>query len=269
MGGFLPPPERRSTVLVAFYAAFSLLLLVVGERLPQEPLRGLGAWIFAPFDRTVLVVDRLGAAWHENQDLHRRITQLELENRRLRTAGTENQRLRAQFGLPQPHGLSLKPVEVLALSEDPIPSSGTLSAGARQGVRAGDVVVTEQGLVGRVGEVYPTLSRVILLSDPGTAVACEVESTGVLGVLRFVALPRPHLVLTWVPFADTVRVGQRVLTSGLSRRYPRGIPVGVVVRTGPDATGLAQEIEVKPAAELSRLRHAFIVPGPGQREDAP
>jgi rod shape-determining protein MreC len=123
-------------------------------------------------------------------------------------------------------------------------------------------VGTSDGLAGRIGEVYPTLSRVVLLTDPNAAVACEVESTGVLGVLRFSAAPNPRLVLTMVPFADTVRVGQRVLTSGLSRRYPRGIPVGHVVRLGTADRGLTQEIEIAPAARLTRMRYVFVIPGP-------
>jgi rod shape-determining protein MreC len=126
----------------------------------------------------------------------------------------------------------------------------------------GDIVVTSDGLVGRVAEVYGFASRAMLLTDPGTAVTCEVESTGVLGILRFAATPRPALTLTAVPFADTVRVGQRLLTSGLSRRYPRGIPVGRVARVGKDVGGLTQAILVEPAARLSRLRHVFIIAGP-------
>ena len=151
---------------------------------------------------------------------------------------------------------------MLALAGEPVPTAATLSAGAAQGVHVGDAVVTSDGLVGRVGEVYAGLSRVILLTDPNSAVACEVESTGVQGVLRFFTSPRPRLLLTGVPMADTVRVGQRVLTSGLSLRYPRGLPVGRVERLGRDVSGLTQEIEIAPAARLSRLRHAYVVPGP-------
>jgi len=62
-----------------------------------------------------------------------------------------------------------------------------------------------------------------------------------------------------VPLSDTLRTGQRVLTSGMSRRYPRGIPVGTIVRLGRDAGGLTQEVEVAPAARLSRLRHVFVM----------
>jgi len=262
MGGFLPPAERRSGVLLGLYAAIALLLLATGERIPQAGLRGAGAWLFAPFDRLVLTVDRLGAAWRENERLHERIARLELEAARLRQAGVENLRLRDSLGLPAYRALQLRPVEVLALAGEPVPASATLSAGASQGVRVGDAVVTSDGLVGRVGEVYPGLSRVILLTDPNSAVACEVESTGVQGVLRFVTFPGPRLLLSGVPMADTVRLGQLVLTSGLSLRFPRGLPVGRVERLGRDVSGLTYEIEITPAAGLSRLRHAYVVPGP-------
>jgi rod shape-determining protein MreC len=262
MGGFLPPAERRSGALIGTYAALALLLLIVGDRIPQAALRGIGAYLFAPFDRAVLVVDRVNAAWRENEELHVRITRLELENQRLRAAGIENERLRGVLGLPPFRGVTLKPVEVLALNGEPIPSAATVSAGAQQGVRTGDAVVTRDGLIGRIAETYPGLARVALLTDARLAVACEVESTGVLGVLRFDTDPHPRLTLTGVPVADTVRVGQRVVTSGLSRLFPRGLPVGSIATVAVAPSGLTQDLEVHAHARLSRLRHAFVLPLP-------
>ena len=262
MPGILPPAERRSVVLVTVFAVLSLFLLVVGDHLPVSWLRGAGAFVFAPFDRVVLTGDRLFAAWRENTTLHEHIASLEVENARLRVQGGENRRLRAQLGLPEWHGLALIPVEVLALAGDPIPTAATLSAGAREGVHVGDALLTRDGLVGRVTESWPHLSRASLLTDPNLAIACEVETTGVNGILRVSLSPRPRLLLSAVPLADTLRVGERVVTSNLSLRFPRGIPVGRVRRTQQDASRLMQEVEVEPAAQLSRLRQAFVAPGP-------
>lgn len=262
MPSILPPAERRSVVLVATYTAISLLLLVVGDHIPVAWTRGVGAVLFEPFDRVVLTGDRLFAAWRESNELHRRIVQLELDVQRLRVEGGENRRLREQLELPEWRGLPLRPVEILALGGDPTPTVATLSAGARAGVRPGDALVTADGLVGRVTEVWPTLSRAALLTDPNLAIACEIESTGVNGILRFSLAPTPRLVMTAVPLADTVLLGQRLVTSDLSLRFPRGIPVGRVVALRRDENGLMQEAEVAPAARLSRLRHAFVAPGP-------
>jgi len=262
MGGILPPAERRSSALTALYVVLSLLLLLVGERLPQPALRGAGAVLFAPLDRVVLVADRMAVAWRENRQLRERVAALELENARLRTLGVENQKLRQELGLPGHRDPTLRPVEVLALSGEPVPVAALVSGGGRHGLSVGDAVVTSEGLVGRLSEVYSSTSRVALLTDANAPVACEVESTGVLGILRFSQAPEAALMLTAVPFADTVRVGERVLTSGLSRRYPRGIPVGHVTRLGRDPDGLTQAIVVAPAARMSRLRHVFVIPGP-------
>jgi rod shape-determining protein MreC len=100
----------------------------------------------------------------------------------------------------------------------------------------------------------------MLITDPNSAVACEVESTSVLGVLRFLTVPHPRLVLTGVPLSDTLRAGERVVTSGMSPHYPRGIPVGRIGALGKDGGGLTQDVEVVPDARLSRLRHVFVMP---------
>src|SRR5258705_13638336 len=125
MAGVLPPAERRSSALVALYAGISLFLLMVGDRIPQATLRGVGSLFFSPLDRVVNVGDRLASAWVENQELHTRLARLEIENTRLRAEGEENRRLREQFGLPGFRDPTLKPVEVLALSGDRIPTSIT------------------------------------------------------------------------------------------------------------------------------------------------
>ena len=265
MGGFLPSAERRSAALLGTYSMIALFLLLAGERIPTSTLRGIGAWVFAPFDRVVLSVDRMAAAWRENQELHQRIAELRLENERLRTGGIENQELRRSMNLPLARRFALQPVEILSLSGEGLPTAATVSAGRRQGIDPGDPVLTGDGLLGRIGETYDDLSRVTLITDPNSAVACEVESTGVLGVLRLAPSPHARLVLANVPLTDTVRVGQRVLTSGYSRHYPRGLAVGRVVRAVPDASRLMLEVEVEPAVKLSRLRHAFVIPGAGGR----
>jgi rod shape-determining protein MreC len=263
VASILPPAERRSVVLVTVYAALSLILLVVGERIPAAGLRGAGAALFAPFDRVAGAADRLFNSWQENERLSERVARLESDNARLRLMAAENPRLREQLGLTKWRGLPLKPVEVLALGGgEPLPDAATLSAGKNDGVEVGDAVMTSDGLVGRITESWPTLSRATLLTDANQAIACEVETTGVNGIVRFVAAPRPRLILSAVAISDTVRVGERVVTSDLSLRFPRGIPVGTVTRVDHDATGLMQEIEITPAARMARLRHAFVAPGP-------
>src|SRR5262245_30954438 len=100
MGGFLPPAERRSSALAALYVALSMLLLIIGDRIPQSALRGLGATLFAPLDGMIMTAARVAEDWRETSALHRRLTELELENTRLRTLEIENRQLRQSLDLP-------------------------------------------------------------------------------------------------------------------------------------------------------------------------
>ena len=61
MGGFLPPAQRHSGLTLGLCTCISLLLLMTGERLPTASLRGVGAYLFAPFDRVVMTADRASA----------------------------------------------------------------------------------------------------------------------------------------------------------------------------------------------------------------
>ena len=114
-----------------------------------EPLRDSFLRVLAEILSLLLATDRVAVAWRENRDLHTRLTRLELENARLRSAAVENDRLRERLGLPRYQSLPLTPVEVLALTGEPVPAAATLSAGRNQGVEIGDAVVTSAGLVGR------------------------------------------------------------------------------------------------------------------------
>lgn len=256
-------------MLLAIFTLTSLFLLVVGDRVPQAWLRATGAQLFAPLDRIVLLGDRVGHAWRESRQLHERVTRLEMEVAAMRAAALENDSLRAAFGLPQREGYPFTPVEVLALSGTPVPVAATLSAGRNGGIDVGDAVVTTDGLLGRISECYPSTSRVTLLHDPVSVVACEVESTGVLGLLRATTSPHPRLLLTNVPLADTVHIGQQVLTSGMSKRFPRHLRVGRIAKVGVGQSGLTQEIEIEPGQRLSTVRHAFVLRGSGAEEVLP
>ena len=98
----------------------------------------------------------------------------------MRSAGVEKRRLHTCWNCRGED--AAPPAEVLALGGESLPSSATISTGRQKNAHVGDVVVTEDGLLGRVSEVYGSMARVVLLTDPNSAVAAEVESTSVLGV---------------------------------------------------------------------------------------
>src|SRR5947207_335015 len=80
--------------------------------------------------------------------------------------------------------------------------------------------------------IHARTASVGLLTDPNAPIACEVVGTGVRGVLKFRFGAEPGLYLTAVPLTDTVKVGERIVTSATSLLFPAGIPVGRVTQVG-------------------------------------
>jgi rod shape-determining protein MreC len=203
---------------------------------------------------------------HENERLKRELFQLRQQY--LEHLGEQGDSARAEriTRFDDDRGESLRAARVIGTSGEPWPLVYHLSLGEADGVRMGQSVIAPEGLVGRIAAVDARTSSAALITDPLMAVACEVLPGGVRGVLRFRLGQRPGLYLEHVPLTDTVSVGATVATSGMSQRFPAGIPVGTVLRLARDPGGLVQVIEVQPSAPLTRLREVFVDLEPPRRE---
>src|SRR5260370_16546305 len=67
----------------------------------------------------------------------------------------------------------------------------------------------------------------------------------------------PVLVMKYVPNDDDVNPGERVITSGMDRIFPRDLPVGTV--TEIKSGNPFKQIRIKPAANLERLEEEFVL----------
>jgi rod shape-determining protein MreC len=251
--------DRQEIAVLAVCLGLSVLLLAFGGRLDSTWLARGEQFVLWPANRARSFVESVALERGENRRLKIEVLQLKSERALLVRAAAEAERLRRALRFAEPQGPVLCPARVEGVVGEPWPQLYRLSIGTESGVRVGQPVVAPEGLVGRVSEVGAGRSSVTLLTDPVQAVACEVLPGGARGVLRFRAEERPGLYLSLVPLTDTVRVGQEVVTSGLSVLFPEGLPVGSVTRVGRDPNGLVQEIAVRPYAPLTRQREVFVV----------
>jgi rod shape-determining protein MreC len=116
------------------------------------------------------------------------------------------------------------------------------NAGGDHGVRVGYIAVNENGLVGRVVSVGRRSARVLMLDDYTSRIPVMGEASRVRAVLAGQATRPPDLItrpfqmqapmLDFIVGANSLREGERVITSGDGGLYPRGIPVGVARRDG-------------------------------------
>lgn len=181
----------------------------------------------------------------------------------------ENERLRALLGLSQRLGTSFIPADVL---HQPLPTDGRtllLSAGAREGVRAFDVVVAAEGLLGVVQTVEQEQSVAMTWAHPefrSSALAQPGDVFGIVAPALETVGSEQLLQLRGVAIRDSLPVGTAVFTSGLGGVFPPGIPVGTVLGPAPEETGWERVYLLRPAAYPGVGSQVLIVRG-GTRTD--
>jgi rod shape-determining protein MreC len=133
----------------------------------------------------------------------------------------------------------------------------TLDRGAGAGLRSGLPVVDAAGLVGQLGRVYPGSSEVTLVSNPEQLTPVFVERTGQRGLAA--GSGHGQLELRYMPAQTDIRTGDRLLTSGIDRVYPAGIPVARVSRVSRSQSSPYLRVEGLPLAGLDRSRAVLVL----------
>jgi rod shape-determining protein MreC len=185
-------------------------------------------------------------------------TRLEAENEKLLhwqqaalNLDAENQQLRGLLKAVPRSAVSYVTARVIANSGGAFVRMILINAGAEDRVGRGQAVTTGEGLVGRLTEVGDRASRVLLITDLNSRIPVTIESTHVPAVLAGDNSERPRLL--YVPTGNTVKVGDRIVTSGEGGVFPPGLPIGVV--SAIDGGGA----RVEPYVELSQLGYVMVV----------
>jgi len=214
-----------------------------------ELLSGPIAWI----------EDRLGAVsdyfrvLEQNKALREEnaaLRQWEDEARSLRSVIAALEELEAYEAPP-----AAKPINAFVIGEanDAFVHSMIVNAGEKEGVIRGFAAVDERGMVGRIVDVSPNASRILLLNDVQSRIPVFVEGSFVEGILAGRSTARPSIAITKLANGDLIQPGQRVVTSGAGGILPRGLTVGVIADVND------KEATVTLAADYARSRMVRII----------
>jgi len=138
----------------------------------------------------------------------------------------ENAELRDLSKLVSEPALSFVTARVIADSGGAYARSVMVNAGRDNGVARGQAAMTGEGLVGRVAEVGSRAARILLITDLNSRVPVVVDGTRERAILAGDNSARPSL--RYADAGGTMRIGDRIVTSGQGGVFPRGLPVGVV-----------------------------------------
>jgi len=139
-----------------------------------------------------------------------------------------NERYRAALGLKTDPPIAMASARIVTDSRGPFANSRLANAGSEVGIKPGNPVMSENGLVGRVVGVTTGVSRVLLLTDAASRTPVMIDRTNSRAILTGDGGPNPKL--EYLRGQDPVRSGDRILTSGDGGVFPRGLPVGVAIK---------------------------------------
>jgi len=139
-----------------------------------------------------------------------------------------NERYRTVLGLKTDPPIPMATARIVTDSRGPFANSRLANAGSEKGIKPGNPVMSENGLVGRIVGVTEGVSRVLLLTDAASRTPVMIDRTNSRAILTGDGGPNPKL--EYLRGQDPVKSGDRILTSGDGGVFPRGLPVGVAVK---------------------------------------
>jgi len=194
----------------------------------------------------------------QNQDLQDTVDRLRLEQAALLEDARQGKRLQALNHFQEKYLYSTMPAQVIGTSGSDLSRVFTIDKGKNDGLARDMAVITADGIVGKVREVFPQTAQVLAINDQTSGAGVILETTRIRGILRGNEQGQPQIV--GILADQRIKAGENVLTAGGDQIFPRGLPVGVVqkVAADPDRDGFINVI-VTPAAHLDRLDEVLVI----------
>lgn len=194
----------------------------------------------------------------QNQNLENTVDRLRLEQAALLEDARQGERLQAMLGFQQQYIYSTLAAQVYGSSGSDRSHVFYIDKGWHDGLKPDMAVITAEGIVGKVRDVFPHTAQVLAVNDTTSGAGVILETTRIRGVLRGDATGQLEVV--GVTADERIRPGEHVLTAGGDLIFPRGLAVGAVKKVvrDPDRDGLV-DIILTPAAPLDRLDEVLVI----------
>ena len=271
---------KNALFLIGVLLSLAIALAVqvrspLDEAQPDGPsVRLIRMWAMTavtPLERvTHAIGSGTGRAWsayidlrhvrQQNKDLQQQLARVRIEEAAIAEDALQGRRLQAMLGFRESYVGSTVAAQVIGASGSEQSHILTIDKGTRDGLRPDMAVITQNGVVGKLRDVFPTTAEVLEINDQSSGAGVLLASTRIRAILRGTLTGRVQIGnLT----ADSrIQPGEQVLTSGGDQEYPRGLQVGVVESIAPDPDHQPYTaIRVKTAVDLDRVEEVLVITG--------
>jgi rod shape-determining protein MreC len=265
------PKEGRSLYVLIPLLVLNLALLSIQIEDPRGTLL-FKKWVLAaeePFIRISSgVANGTRSLWtnyfwllgarRENEHLLSRVRDLSLQVGGLQQERDENSRLRKLLSMQSTIPLQSVGARVVGRTPDYLANTIFIDRGLSSGIHVDDAVLSDNGIVGRVVLVSRNHSQVQLITNADASTGVMVEQSRAPGVLK--GAGGPLLNLDYISNTEQVDAGEVVVSSGLDRIYPKGLPVGKITASQKGKSGF-RSVQVEAFADLIHLEDVIVVVG--------
>lgn len=267
---------RNPLILLAVVLA-QMLGLAVQVRRPASgrdsgQVRLIRYWAvgaISPFERVFLSVGHgIRHAWidyldlrhvrSENASLQTELNRMRLEQASLAESARQDLRLEKLLAFQQQYISKTVAAHVIGTSGTDMSRVLYIDKGSKDGLRPDLAVITPDGVVGKILDVFPHTAQVLEINDPSSGLGVILTKTRLRGILRGDTAGQIEIVNVMPD--EEISAGETVVTSGGDRIYPRGLSVGTVERVVKDPRRNPYvAVLVRPAVRLSRLDEVLVV----------
>jgi rod shape-determining protein MreC len=195
----------------------------------------------------------------QNADLGRQLMLAQAALNRYASVQEQNQRLQRLLEVQHSLGLGVQLAKLIDVDPGAFHRSIMLNVGSANGVDVGRAVIDAFGVMGQVVEALPHTSKVMLITDPAQAIPVMIERTGLRTVAKGSSTIVGTLELPNIPISADVKIGDRLVSSGLGGHYPAGFPVGEIRSISNDASGMFAAALATPSAALDSSGEVLIL----------
>jgi rod shape-determining protein MreC len=264
------PSKHKSLTLLAGVLIAQLLLLAVQVKRDSRgrlirvwaisaayPFERSGAWGFGKVRGVWTHYFALRDTVRENEALRIENDALKLTISQLQSRAAEADRLAALLSFKQTHEkVPMVGARVIAASAGTASRTVEVDRGERDGIKRNMAVITPDGAVGKVIEVYRDTAQVLLLTDKEGGAGAMLMNSRTQGVVG--GTGDPMMQMKFVANEQEVAVGEKIVTSGMDKIFPRDIPIGTVMEAKPGQPPF-KRIRVQPAAKLDQLEAVIVL----------
>jgi len=192
----------------------------------------------------------------QNERLSLKVKQLEAENAQLKELKKENEVLKKEIGFVK-ENKEAKLIPSYVIGRTPDLRYLILDQGSRKGIKKGQAVISEGLLVGKIAEVNPLTSKVLLITNPISAVPAITQESRVSGLVK--GEIGYGLIMEDLPKETPLVPGENVVTSAIGGDYPKGLLIGKIKETISSPADIFQSASLTPLLNFEKVELVFIV----------